>query len=495
MAALLFVGAAALSAVTALRGLNFHDEGLMLQAAARMADGELPWRDFWWNYGPAQPLILAAPDAVFGPSLLPWRVLRVLLDAGVAVMAWALVRREAGEPAALAAWLAVAGAMAFPKLPSPVPALVALAFGAALLAPRSALAAGALGGAALAFRPDLGLAVAAGAVIGAAAAAPHAGRIQAAGRAAAAAALAGLVLLGPFVILGGPGEFWDDTFGFLIDEQGLQRLPLPGRFPGDFDLNKLLEFYFPYALLGGAALWAASALHRRPPAAELALAPLALAGILYLLARTDEYHLLPAAAVLPVLLAGAADRELRAGSRVPAAVLGVALGLLVLHGLDRRVVPLVHPPQLERLQLDAADGVRTEPREAQALERLVADVRARVPAGAPIFVANPRHDLVRVGAPLVYVLADRPNPTRYDVMQPGVVTTEPVQREIVRDLRRSDTRVVVRWLSPVADQREPNGSGRSSGVHVLDEELRQRFRPAARFGDFQVLTRYARPDR
>ena len=59
-------------------------------------------------------------------------------------------------------------------------------------------------------------------------------------------------------------------------------------------------------------------------------------------------------------------------------------------------------------------------------------MRARVPPGHPIFVANPRFDLVNVGNPLVYVLVGRPNPTRYDVMQPGVVTTAPVQREIVR---------------------------------------------------------------
>ena len=50
-------------------------------------------------------------------------------------------------------------------------------------------------------------------------------------------------------------------------------------------------------------------------------------------------------------------------------------------------------------------------------------MRAGCPPGRPVFVANPRHDLVRVGNPLVYVLLDRPNPTRYDVMQPGVVTT------------------------------------------------------------------------
>ena len=88
---------------------------------------------------------------------------------------------------------------------------------------------------------------------------------------------------------------------------------------------------------------------------------------------------------------------------------------------------------------------------------------------------------------LSYVLAGRPNPTRYDVMQPGVVTTAEVQREIVRDLRRSGTELVVRWLSPVAAQPEPNGAGRSSGVRTLDRYLARRYLEVERFGDYALL--------
>ena len=210
-------------------------------------------------------------------------------------------------------------------------------------------------------------------------------------------------------------------------------------------------------------------------------------GSRYLLARADEFHLVPLAAVLPVLLAGGAAREWRAG-RTPAAIaLAVPLALVALDGLDRNRIDLVSGPPLERIHLDVADGVKAAPEEARALEELVPYVRAARAAGRPIFVANPRHDLVRVGNPLVYVLADRPNPTRYDVMQPGVVTTEEVQREIVRDLRRSRTGLVVRWLSPVAAEAEPNGAGRSSGVRILDRELARRYVEVERFGDYAVL--------
>ena len=72
-------------------------------------------------------------------------------------------------------------------------------------------------------------------------------------------------------------------------------------------------------------------------------------------------------------------------------------------------------------------------------------------------------------------------------MQPGLVTTARVQREIVRSLRRSHTRVVVRWLSATASAREHDGAGALHGAHVLDRYLARGFRPAGRYGDYQVL--------
>ena len=74
-------------------------------------------------------------------------------------------------------------------------------------------------------------------------------------------------------------------------------------------------------------------------------------------------------------------------------------------------------------------------------------------------------------------------------MQPGVITTAPVQREIVEDLESARPELVVRWLSPVADEVEPNGAGRSSGVRVLDRYLADRYAQVERFADYAVLRR------
>ena len=90
----LFLLAAALSAFTLLRPVSPHDEGLMLQAGLRIAHGQLPYRDFWTNYPPGQALLLAGLDKLFGVSLLSWRIVRVIVDAATALLAYRLVVRS-----------------------------------------------------------------------------------------------------------------------------------------------------------------------------------------------------------------------------------------------------------------------------------------------------------------------------------------------------------------------------------------------------------------
>ena len=105
-------------------------------------------------------------------------------------------------------------------------------------------------------------------------------------------------------------------------------------------------------------------------------------------------------------------------------------------------------------------------------------------------MAPRRTDLVTAGNPLFYVLADRPNPTRYDIEAPGVVTSAPVQREIVRDLERTRPRVVVRDTSRRRPPRaSPTRPGESSGVTLLDDYLARAYRPLERHGPLVVLER------
>jgi hypothetical protein len=497
----LFVLAAGLSAFTILQGIAPHDEGLMLQAGSRIASGQWPYRDFWLNYPPGQPLMLAGLQEIFGASLLSWRVLLVGIDGLVSVLAYRLARRRAPETYALGAWLAVAGAMAYPSLPGPNPPALALAFGALLASRRRPVLAGVLAGLCCLFRLEIGAA----AIVGVVLEAPRGSR----SRSAIVGVVVALITLAPFFIVA-PDAMLDDTIGFY-GIQGLQRLPFPLNFDGPLRPSKLIEFYIPLILVVSLALWAvamavavaartrsveanaairggivARARARAPEPGAWSLAPLALVGLGYLLGRTDEFHLVPLAAVLPIMLAWAAAAAGWIALRV---ALLTALALIAVHGLERRAGQLLHPPSLAAVPGPAGDGVQTSPADAAALARLEREVARLTTPGEPIFVANPRFDLVHAGNPLLYVILGHPNPTRYDVMQPGVVTTAAVQREMIASLERFDTRVVVRWLDPRAALVEPNGAGRSSGVRLLDRYIAENFRRRARYGYYEVLVR------
>lgn len=468
-----------LAACTIRTGVSHHDEGLMLAWAERIADGQWPYRDFWSNYPPGQALVDAALVKVFGPSLLAWRVVRVLVGALAAVLAFRLVRRRAaGLPSSLLAWAAVAGSLAWPLTAGPNAASVLLALAALLLAERSLGWAAVLAGLAGVFRFEVGVAAAVGVVL----LAPDArGGRRIAGIAAATTLLTRL----PFLVVA-PHDLLGQTAGYLGIAH-LQRLALPLDPSGiGADPNKLLELWFPALLLAGSVLLLAWILLRRPQRRDVLVAPLAGIGVLYLLSRTDEFHLVPLA---PALAVAAAIGAATVGARAWRVALLVVVGVIAVHGWERQAGLLLHPAVQAAVPGGVGDGVRMDAREARALAGLIPRVRALTPRGEPVLVAPPRYDRVRVGDPLLNVLLRRPNPSRYDVMQPGVVTTAPVQREIARDLRRTRTPVVVRWSGADARRVEDNGSGRSSGVHLLDRAIARDYRPLARYGDWLVLVR------
>jgi hypothetical protein len=476
----LFAAGVLVSGCTMLRDIQPNDEGLMLQAAARIADGQVPYRDFWWFYPPGQPYLLGALHALFGPSLLPWRIVRVLADATVALLAWRLAGRAASPGLALVAWAAAILAMAYPSGPHPFPIALALALGALLTFERRPVLAGVLTGACAAWRIEFAVFAAAGIVL----AQRPPWRYLAATTGTAA------LLFAPVVIAAGLGRSWDLLVDYpLTDFRDYQALPFPLDYDGPLNTGSiggflsdsaepLLLFYLPLVLVIGLA-GAAFALVRRHNALTIATAVFTAGTVGYLLVRTDLFHTAPLAVMFAVLAAWA----LASRRGVLAVVVGVALAFLIVEGTDRRWLVLREDT------VPVADGVRAPAAEAAELEDTVRAIQRAVPPGEPIYVAPKRADQVTAGYPLLYVMADRPNPTRYDIAAPGVVTSAPVQREIVGDLERTKPRVVVRWESPLSAAPEPNAAGRSSGVRLLDEYLARAYEPGPRYGTLRMLLR------
>src|SRR6185295_11911936 len=85
-------------------------------------------------------------------------------------------------------------------------------------------------------------------------------------------------------------------------------------------------------------------------------------------------------------------------------------------------------------------------RTAADLQGVIADIQQRTQPGEPIFVYPT--------SPLIYALAERPNPTRFDHLNPGAAS--PPQLQILReDLERNRVRLLVVsdfWLANWGDR-------------------------------------------
>ncbi len=505
---LLFAGGLFLSGLTILNGVQPNDEGLMLQAATRIADGQVPYGDFWWYYPPGQPYLLGGLSALLGPSLLWWRIVRLLADAAVALLAWRLARRCAGPYLSLVVWLISICAMAFPSGPHPSPLALVFALGALLVFERRPLGAGALIGLCLAWRIEFAAYLGVGIVLALAiSTASPSERLRQIGRVVTGAVVVAVIAYLPVVLSAGVAQSWDLLIRYPIEDfSAYQSLPFPRIYDGALTsfndwAGALLPFYLPLALLvtltSGLVTIALCFLRQRDW-------PLIAAGVFaigmahYMLVRPDYFHTAPLAVTASILAAWAiaaasasqANRA-SASARTAAATLFAAIAIvslayLAVQGVARRWLQVDEP--VVALTTPVAKPVRAEAAVAVPLDEAVAYVRANSSPGQPIYVVGRRADITTAGAPLIYVLAQRPNPTRYDIAAPGVLTSAPVQEEIVADLVRTKPKLIVRWDSPTTDAPEPNRSGRSSGVRILDRYIASNYHQSVRYGDWVVLT-------
>ncbi len=490
----LFAAGALISAFSMRNGIDPFDEGLMLQAARRITAGQVPYRDFLWAYGPAQPYLLAALFKLFGVSLLHWRIIRVLADAGIALVAYLLASERASRPVALVVWVAVACEISEPRSADPFPLALLGVLLALLVAtrgpatPRRAVGAGVLVALAAAFRLDFaayGLAAVAATFLAAR---------QVRTAVLFALAAGGLIVLIylPFAVLDGPASLYHALIGNSLHTRDYWTRPFPLHYhaPAGAGLAKAakkgLDYYVPLLVVIGYGVTVAATLvlwwrDRRAPAPLLGLTVAGVGLFAYLFSRADEFHVQPLFVVVAIALGVIIGRGPRALAGLAS---GALLGLLLLHGAANRLSALVHPPAAAPLHVAVADGVEAPPPEAAAIDRMVRIVDGLVAPGRPIYVVPRRADLVRFDNPLIYVLTQRDNPTPEDF---GLLTGAAAQARIVSELTRVRPRVIVRWTDPVSSSREPNLRGRSSGVHTLDRWIAAHYRLYARLYHYDVL--------
>jgi hypothetical protein len=260
-----------------------------------------------------------------------------------------------------------------------------------------------------------------------------------------------------------------DTLNFLTVTAGNQLLYLP-----------TLVFWPTLGVLVAAAL-------RQGTAVTARWRWYVFSGVIFMFAqfpRVDEIHLLHAA--LPLLLAatGLATAAWRAAPRCSLARLAtlvaiVAVPIISLSSpLTWRAVAFVvpdaaNPTNREYVSLDHPRAPVLLPVHAARAYRGVVDyIQTHTDQGEPIFVFPV--------APMFYFLADRPNPTRYNHLQPGVAD-EAAQTRIIDEL--AEVRFVVWDHIGVIDWDTRRAYG------VLNDYIWYCFTPVEEFPPFVVMQR------
>jgi len=166
---IVFLGALLFQLAVWRRSIGIYDESLELYCAEHALRGEVPYRDFWTMYGPAQFYVLALIFKVLGVSAVAGRIYDAVVKAGLVCICFALVK---GFTNRLASGLACALILLwmtcnddpiynFPIFPALVCSLISIMFLSRsfdhAFHPRNIFYAGLFVGAASVFRHDSGV--------------------------------------------------------------------------------------------------------------------------------------------------------------------------------------------------------------------------------------------------------------------------------------------------------------------------------------------------
>ena len=509
-----------ISVLTLKDWIQLNDEGLMLQAAARISHGEVPYRDFWWFYPPGQPYLLALVWKLHGPSLVDWRIIRALSNATVGLLVWRLALRRSGQVPSLFAWAVAIFAVSSATGPHPYPIAMALALGSLLCLEKRPWVAGILLGVVAAWRIEfaayLGLGSALGLIIRGSSLRVFMGWL---GGAVGAATLLYL----PVVAAAGGSKSWDLLVRYpVLEFSKYQTLPFPlvwdggGNSQGVDLVAQFVSYHMPLSLIIGlgSSLLALILSRRDGRWIEVATGVFAIGMANYLVVRADAFHTGPLAIMDAVLGAWAVGavvdvRRQRAWSVSPqfgwrarvallsSTVAVAALGWSLVDTVWKREREVREARHARVIEIPVADGVKELPETRCSLRGepvqlcSLADLEAaaswvRQNSSGPIYVATKRSDWITAGAPLFYVLSGRGNVTAYDIAAPGVLTSAKVQTEIISNLAETGA-TVVRYEAGITAAPEPNQAGKSTGIKLLDQWLAANYKEVARFGVWVVL--------
>jgi hypothetical protein len=501
---------------------GMYDEGIVLTGAMRVAAGQIPHRDFYFIYGPAEIYALAGLFKAFGPSLLVERLFDLLIKALLVTSVYGIVasycRRSIAVFVSVITVLWLFGMSEFGLAITPVSLFNVV--GSALLLPvfagrvstRRMLAAGAVSGAASLFRYDTGIALL-GIHACVIAIAVYLRSNSTANRLRTFASTFWPYLLAFALLTGLPALYYFSVapaaplFHDIILFPGkyyarARNLPFP---PLSVRGLENLGIYLPIAI-AGVSLYGLVKL--RLPGKEwrgflitfgLLLAVMYVKGLVRVAVVQMYLAIIPSLLLIAVLYQhqSAFSRPVRIAiswlmwlSAVPA--LWSALHEIRLEYLQQSaLVSLTQNASAERKAWCKMTGPLTRgycflPEEDRM--HAIAFISSHTQPGQPLYVGLSHHDRIVANDNLIYFATQRLPATHWSHFDPDLQNRYDIQAQMVSELEEKAPSYIV-LDSEFESSREPNDSAKSSGVTLLDDYIHDKYQPSETFGTMSIWRR------
>lgn len=445
--------------------VSAYDGGILASAATFVLHGLIPYRDFWLLYGPLGGYVLAIPTAIFGPSVELIRLAGLAVAVIHALLAWGLLRRLGLRLSAMPLAIGASTVTLLIAGPAFSAWMLALTFvlGAFLAAAHpgrhALIGAGVLLGFAVLARQDVGAYGVVAMVIGYRSLWPVVGLVPLVTPVAAA-----LVAVTPL------SDLYRQLIWYpLVGPRVYRAVPDPTLvYPPPALLQHLMLVWVPrLAILTGIVASFRGMYQNRSALALLVFALLCQAQTL---GRGDFFHY--AEAVPPaVMLLGATLAWARVTDRV-----SDPLSAVIMIGV------LVTGATYAGGMFSGPDTFGADLRQAASF------VRTLTCPDETIFVGDGRNRYTFVNPLLLYFLADRPPGVHDTMYNPGVTNTDDSQREMVSDLERNRTRLLVLDESQSGTFESFNRSS-VPGSTILDNYIDAHYAEVARIGPLAILQR------
>ena len=488
---------------------GIYDEGLIVSGAARILQGQLPYRDFYTGYPPGQFYTIAGVFSAFGPSLLAERIWDTLWRLAIVGFAIALARAATPRQRPYLLLLICIGLLTgsgsghlSSTMSGVLPCVAAVWCAVLYLNQRGVrwlFLSGIAAGVAALYRYDLAACVCGAITLATwyqATALTKRRSLQ-----LSAVFWAGVLLIVTVPIL----YFWSSVPHDALVQSFIEfpranfagrRLPLPR----PWSLLGWADFYLPITIIVTGAI----TLRRTDDDAQrpvLVLLLMTSASMLLLATqRLDAGHAYPAIVFSMVLLCACIPQWQRqnlnllrnillSGAVVCYGLVSLFFWTLQLTGPRQRLPSGIAPAEVRYSRNEPPDEIaRAGPIPLAFDQRqAIRYVQKHLSSGKPLYVGVTAHGLGSYNDALFSFLADRPQATRFDMFVPGITTTAAVQSEILRDIRQAQTEYVVLFRLPPS--LEPNLSSQDSGVSILDDAIRQDYSQVAEFGRYTIWHR------